>query len=55
MLWHWGYQGDKKKGVKAGDKKGGSGCEGREKRKKSESDPRAQVREKYRSDRLKHK
>ena len=33
MLWHLGYQGEKKKGVKAGGKEG-SGCEGREKKKK---------------------
>ena len=37
MLWHWGYQGDKKKGVKTGGKKG-SGCEGREKKKKKKGE-----------------
>ena len=45
MLLHWGYQGDKKKGVKTGGKKG-SGCKGREKKEKRKvSDPRAQVRQ----------
>ena len=33
MLWHLGYQGEMTKGVEAGGKKG-SGCEGREKKKK---------------------